>query len=168
MPFSEDEVRQLKVVDLRAELLKLKLPTSGKKEELQERLLEFLTRKKKTDSLQESEAPASYNLNKNLNDDNNTKIDLNVSVNKTNFSEEERLASRAARFETTVSKSSPMPLGIGSSQASEGKYEDMLSLERLQKRRDRFGVTISSRLVDNEEKLLHQRRVERFGGTDPK
>ena len=123
MALSEEEVRQLKVVELKAELGKLGLSISGKKEELIERLLRFLTEEKMLSSPDEDETSAtSTKLNEKSN---KTKIDQTVELvadKKKLIPEEEKIASRAARFGMSP-KSSPTPASTRLDRASEVKHE---------------------------------------------
>jgi hypothetical protein len=162
MALSEDEVRQLKVAELKTELSALGLSASGKKEELQERLLAALLVEKSMSACPPSGGNVSVSPSPNANSVITGSPGSDSSIDITQKSHPENIiASRAARFgmQSTAASSSNTDLG----KVSSATCEDLLSLERLKKRQERFGASISSKLLEGEQEMQRQKRAQRFG-----
>lgn len=166
----EQTIRQLKVADLRSELSKLGLPTTGKKEELVIRLLEAVK------SVPARSPPLSPNISSSSpnNQMPSTKGTPKsptgtLQTSATPTGEGDKLMARAARFGNSLDEMSKRKVrqerfaslaGNGGSNTQEG---DLFDPDRLRARQARFGTATSSRLVEEEERLAKLKRLERFG-----
>jgi hypothetical protein len=137
----ESSIRQLKVVELREELQKLNLPTTGKKDELIARLLEAqpVITKPKTPVT----SPKLASIPKRI----------------TPPPVEDKLVSRAERFnlppnEEELKKRRKMRFG--------GIEDEFFDAEKLRARQARFGVITSSVLAREELEAQKAKRTERF------
>ncbi|PJF17627.1 SAP domain-containing ribonucleoprotein [Paramicrosporidium saccamoebae] len=148
----ESAVRQLKVAELRGELTKLGLPTGGKKDELQTRLIEAL------------QASAVSNQTKSANPSRPSKpiSPTSPTSQPAAHAPSDRMAERAARFKIE-------PVGSGDERLKKRKErfgsisEDFFDMEKLRARQARFGVVTSERLAQDDMNAQKVKRLQRFG-----
>lgn len=181
----ETAIRQLKVTELRAELSKLGLPTTGKKDELVARVLEALAGGHSSGgavAATTSPSPAGAKSPLPLSDRETWTSarppvqphavptagfpgDSSASAGKaTAGTHEDRLAARAERFgleptQEARRKQRAERFGIGASAEQEGLFD----VERMRARQARFGVVASGQLAKAEDEAAKLKRLERFG-----
>lgn len=150
----EESIRQLKVTELRAELQKLSLPTSGRKEELVTRLFEALSPRLDSGG------------------DSNPKDKVNKSINPINVAqksvintsnEAERIAARAQRFNNPSHDPEAERRKQRAERFGSIDDEDLFAEERLRARQERFGCTNSSLLQKDDFEMQKIKRMQRFG-----
>lgn len=150
----EAAVRQLKVVELKAELLQLGLSTSGRKDELVERLLEALAGRPASGAA--AAAPAALGSAR----PSDAGLGRKDSSPAAEDSEEYKRASRAERFNLGPSETDLL-------QRRRERFgsvaDDLLDPERLRARQARFGTTTSSVLLQEDEEVQKLKRLQRFG-----
>lgn len=129
-----DTILQLKVTELKNELSTLGLSTTGRKEELQQRLFEALF----------PDSPHnSPNMASNTAMSNNAPVSYNTATN--NNTPTDPVANGG--------QCTPSKINLGS---------DPMSVERLKIREQRFGVALSSKLIQAEEDEAKMKRAQRF------
>lgn len=172
----EAAIRQLKVAELKVELSKLNLPTTGKKDDLVARLLEAL-----------ANLPLGANADGSRSGPASPRPPQPTSPVPKPSSPLPRLASRSpfqapstlvAGGDSEKSRRISRAMRFGSSEASSvvderkkqrverfGSMADdsAMDTERLKVRQARFGETTSERLVRAEEEAAKARRLARFG-----
>lgn len=135
---SEDEIRAMKVVDLKAELGKLGLPQTGKKDELIDRLLEHLAANSLPSKVTSPGMPVAAlkpaSVQKAMVQGTTTNVVSTVSEE-----EAQRLA-RAARFGIDPTRPVATPTSTPKSKASFAVDPLLVSEEARQRRIERFGV----------------------------
>ncbi len=172
----EDAIRQMKVVDLKAELGALGLSTAGRKDELVERLLEAVAAGSRSASAPLSPGGAAAAAARPLSPpaakaaspagsgpSGASSSGAMSPVDPTN------MASRASRFglpatspvaSPAISPPAILPPAkvakIGVADAS------LMDLARMRARQERFGVTVSSSLADLQVAEDKKKRAERF------
>ena len=165
----EDQIKKMKVAELRTELGNRSLPISGKKEELITRLIEAISTTK--EPLMTSQGPSTSQTASKIRME--TPVKRPASPQTVNgASEKDKLEERAARFgiqsnlpkEDDRIKKRQERFGKLEKGGMSGKLIELgEDVETLRQRQQRFGETLSSTLVlkDLEEQRL--RRLERFG-----
>lgn len=188
---NEEAIKQLKVTELKAELQQRGLPVSGRKDELQARLLEAIQVEGDAGTVDSNNnatnpplpvSPSStvphYKVTspkmtlpvKTLPSSSHSEAvspsskptGSSISVNN---QEQERLTQRAARFNLPPSEEERRQQRTErfNSLSGEGGLEDCLAEERLRARQERFGVVTSSRLEHDEFETQKVKRLQRFG-----
>lgn len=156
----EEQVRNMKVVELRAELQKLNLSTLGKKEELISRLLEA-----KDEALISNlvSKPSSLNLDSSLNGNSTIAQKPFPSSNdhnlKSSISSQNSLKAKSSNIIASNSSSNTENSTI-SKPGTENPSDEQKKLMRL----ERFGTSINTKSSNITESLEKMRaREERFG-----
>jgi hypothetical protein len=154
----ESAVRQLKVAELRGELTNLGLPTGGKKDELQARLLEAL----QSSAVGDSTAPANQSKPVNPSRPSKPTSPASPTSQPASYNPSDKMAERAARFKIE-------PVGSGDERLKKRKErfgsisEDFFDMEKLKARQARFGVVTSERLAQDDLNAQKVKRLQRFG-----
>jgi len=154
----EESIRQLKVAELRTELQKLSLPTSGRKEELATRLIEALSPQTNGSDLSSKEKESKDKTSKSISSNN---VAQQPATNTS--SEAERVAARAQRFNSPSHDPETERRKQRAERFGSIEDEDLFAEERLRARQERFGCTTSSLLQRDDFETQKIKRMQRFG-----